>query len=184
MTYMRNPQIVDVSHGLTMAQIGIEAKIYDADFLEAISSLIGSTTSLSKHLVEAILLDPQSQTRFVPYILAGLKYNLGGTNAAGKVQKDQNITASIALLETFSEKLLQLDKSAGNSNYARLVGVRCESEVMEGLQVLKSEKSGVSLVLQRSGAKCLRSWQNLASSVPAQRSSSAQPNRTAPLTQP
>lgn len=56
------------------------------------------------------MLDPQCQAKFVPYILASLKYNLGGTNAAGKVQRDQNIAASIALLETFSEKLREMDK--------------------------------------------------------------------------
>lgn len=74
---MNNPEIVDVPHCLTITQIGINSKIYDAEFLLTLKDLIvhhGPTVTLGKHLL-----------KFVPYVLASLKYNLGGTNAVGKV---------------------------------------------------------------------------------------------------
>ena len=172
--------VVDVAHCLTITQLGMTAKIYDAEFLSALSDLIeecGPTVVLGKHLLKTI-----------PYILASLKYNIGGTNASGKVQRDNNINSSIELLETLANQLKAMD-------YGPDIGKQFEQEVAEAMASLKMEKSAVSLPIQRAGAKALRLWRELATSGPrsavvssaGQRASSAQPPKSstnAPLTQP
>ena len=70
----------------------------------------GPTVTLGKHLTKA-----------VPYFIAGIKFNMAGTNASGKVQRDQNICASITLLTVLAQNIVGLD-------YAKHVGAHFDAE--------------------------------------------------------
>ena len=92
---MHDQEVVDVLHCQALTDMGIKAKICDADFLACIMDLLkihGPTVVLGKQLTKAI-----------PYFVHSVKYNMGGTNAAGKVQRDQNIQASVKLLTVLAE---------------------------------------------------------------------------------
>ena len=72
--------MVDIAHCLTIAQIGIKNKVCDCDFLICLVDLInhhGPEIALGKYLTQAI-----------PYFISSVKFNMVGTNAVGKVQRD------------------------------------------------------------------------------------------------
>jgi len=116
---MSDAEVVDIVHGLTITQLGIRNKIYDRDFLMCLVDLIthrGPTITLGKHLTKAI-----------PYFISGIKFNMAGTNAAGKVQRDQNICANITLLTVIAQNIVGLD-------YAKHVGAHFDAEVKQALE--------------------------------------------------
>ena len=76
-------------------QNGIKYKVYDCDFLLAMVDLIkahGVTIALGSDMLKAI-----------PYLINSIKGNLSGTNAFGKVQRDQNICASLDILSEVAQ---------------------------------------------------------------------------------
>ena len=86
--------MIDASHCLNLTDLGIKIKIYDANFLDALSDMLeypdlGPTFTLGKHLVRAI-----------PYFINSVKYNLAGTNAHTSVERGGNVSASLRILTT------------------------------------------------------------------------------------
>jgi len=78
--YMDDPEVVDISHCLYIVQMGIKNKISDRHFLMCLFDLInhhGPTVALGKHLTKAI-----------QYFISSVKFNMAGTNAINKAQRD------------------------------------------------------------------------------------------------
>jgi len=65
--------------------------------------------------------------RAVPYFINSLAYNLKGTNASGKVMRDQNISASLFILTIFAKSVIELD-------YGKLIVKNYFEEVMKALK--------------------------------------------------
>lgn len=80
----------------------------------------------------------QELIRAIPYFIASIKYNLTGRNAMGKVERDQNISASITILTVLANTCVGLD-------YAKHVSSNYEDEVVKQLETIKGE----SLSIQR-----------------------------------
>lgn len=96
-----DPDIVDLPHALNLTELGIKNKLCDADFLGCLSDMMdifGPTYVLGKHLIKAI-----------PHFIYCIKYNIGGTNAVGKVHRDKNIEETLKLLTIIPTKIIGLE---------------------------------------------------------------------------
>ena len=136
---MDHPDVVDTAHCLTITELGIKSKIYDGEFLMTLVDLIkrhGPTATLGKHLTKAM-----------PHFIASVQYNMGGTNALGKVQRDHNIMASVEILTVMAEEIIELDYSEPvvqqygvreTLEYASLVASYSE-DLQQALEKLKGE---------------------------------------------
>jgi len=74
---MDDPEVLTIDHCSRIMELGIKRRVNDADFLNGLFDLMkikGTTFTLGKSLIRA-----------VPYFLSSIKYNLGGSNADGKV---------------------------------------------------------------------------------------------------
>lgn len=75
--YMEDSDVVSLQHCSNIIQIGIKSKVYDSDFLSAISDLIkahGVTVVLGQDLIKAI-----------QYFINSINGNVSGNNAFGTV---------------------------------------------------------------------------------------------------
>jgi hypothetical protein len=123
-----DPTVVDITHALNLTDLGLSTKICDADYLGCLSDMIdlfGLTFVLGKHLVKAI-----------PHFIYSIKYNLGGTNAVGKVHRDKNIEESLKLLTIIPTKAIGLE-------YAMQVGDNFSEDVLKSLEQIKSENNKI-----------------------------------------
>jgi hypothetical protein len=119
-----DPDVVDIAHALNLTDLGLKYKLCDADFLGCLSDMIylfGPTYVLGKHLVKAI-----------PHYIFSIKYNMGGTNAVGKVHRDKNIEESLKLLTLIPQKIIKLE-------YAKQVSETFTEDVYSNLDLLKNE---------------------------------------------
>jgi len=137
--YMDLPDVVDTAHCQYITQLGIKSKIYDGEFLMTLVDLIkhhGPTNTLGKHLTKAM-----------PHFIASVQYNMGGTNALGKVQRDHNIMASLEILTLMAKSVIELDYSKSVNQqfgvmetlqYASLVASYFE-DLQQAVEKLKGE---------------------------------------------
>lgn len=133
------PDVVDTAHCLAITQLGSKSKIYDGEFLMTLVDLIkhhGPTATLGKHLTKAM-----------PHFIASVQYNMGGTNALGKVQRDHNIMASLEILTLMAKSVIGFDYSKSVNQqfgvmetlqYASLVASYFE-DLQQALEKLKGE---------------------------------------------
>lgn len=123
-----DPNVVDNVHALNLSEICVKSKICDADFLGCLSDMIykfGPTFVLGKHISKAI-----------PHFIWSIKYNMGGTNAVGKVHRDKNIEESLKLLTLIPQ---QIDKL--KLDYSKDVSDSYTDDVMRHLDMLKGENN-------------------------------------------
>ena len=123
-----DPAVIDPSHCLNLTDIGIKVKCYDGNFLDMLSDLLehkdlGPTLTLGKHC-----------TRAIPYFINSVKYNLNGTNAQNKVQRGENVMASLRILTTvaFELRIRKLD-------YAKNICGTFQDDVKKALDQIKGE---------------------------------------------
>lgn len=141
--YMKDPAVVDIAHCVEISQLGIRGKICDCDFLMCLVDLInahGLTIALGKHLTKAI-----------PYFIGSVRSNMVGTNAVGKVQRDQNICASITILTVIATSIIGAD-------YAVQVGSFFDADVKQAMEQLKGE----SQLIMKLKSQCIEAWKALA----------------------
>ena len=142
------PDLVDTAHCLMIAELGIKSKIYDAEYLMTLVDLIkhhGPAATLGKHLTKAM-----------PHFLASVKYNMGGANAVGKVQRDHNVMASLEILTLMAKSVISLDYSKqANQQFGVMESLQYASLVasyFEDLEHVLEQLKGESLQIQRSKA--------------------------------
>ena len=99
----------------------------------------GPTYVLGKHLIKAI-----------PHFIQSIKYNMGGTNAVGKVHRDKNIEESLKLLTLIPQKIQLLD-------YAKEVSDNFTDDVNRHLDMLKNENNKTLKLKQQ----CHNAWKKL-----------------------
>ena len=99
--YVKDSRVVDGLLCQTISAVGIQFKVYDCDFLMALVDLINH-----RGLFETLGVNISKASE---YALNSLRFNYTGQNAVGKVQKDQNISASIVFLAVLANGLTGLD---------------------------------------------------------------------------
>lgn len=86
----------------------------------------------------------------MPFFIQSVKVNVGGSNAFGKVQRDQNIMASLKLLIVIANRV-------ANFESAKKVASEFTAAVAAQLEALKGENNAILTLKQ----KCLNAWEKL-----------------------
>lgn len=143
--YQGDSQVVDANLVKDIVTTGISKKIYDSDFLMTISELIqqyGITEVLGVNSAQAI-----------PYFVNSLNSNITGNNAIGKVQRDQNVLASLWVLETVARDL----QTEANINYVKVIGENFNTLVQDTINKMRNESNHI----YQAGTKTTNEWKKL-----------------------
>ena len=117
--YMDDPRVVNLTHCSQIIEIGIRGKVYDRDFLLALSDLLnkhGPTFTFGTNLMRAL-----------PYLISSIKTNIAGKNAKDVVERRANISASLTVLGVTARKTI-------GAEYAKHVGPHYEEDVLKAVE--------------------------------------------------
>lgn len=92
----------------------------------------------------------KNMQKAMPYFIQSVKINLAGNNAFSKVQRDQNITASLKLLIVIANRVAYYES-------AKKVASQFTAAVIAQLEAIKGENNAILTLKQ----KCLNAWDKL-----------------------